>query len=149
MQKRKEQDECDALQARGVSFRLSARAHLTVPAPSSALWHPRADRTLHSPRRRVAFPSALARPSRPEPRAPSRQKPAPSAALTLQPEPGGGVDASGARGPRVGVQVRVSGRGGARGLRRARLPAKPPRARAGGVPFHFPGDPVHQHHRGR
>lgn len=149
MQKRKEQDECDALQARGVSLRLSARAHLPVPAPSSALWHPRADRTHHPPRRRTALPSALARPSRPEPRARSCQKLAPRAALTLQPEPGGGVGASGARGPGVGVQVRVSGRGGARGLGRARVPAEPARARAGGVHFRFSGDPVHQHHRGR
>lgn len=149
MQKRKEQDECDALQARGVSLRLSARAHLSVPAPSSALWHPLPDRTHHPPRRRAALPSAVARPSRPEPRAPSRQEPAPRAALTIQSELGSSVGASGARGPGVGVQVRVSGRGGARRLRRVRLPAKPPRARAGGFPFRFLGDPVHQHHRGR
>lgn len=149
MQKRKEQDECDALQARGVSLRLSARAHLSVPAPSSALWHPRADRTHHPPRRRPALSSALARPSCAEPRAASRQEPAPRAALTLQPEPGGGVGTSRARGPRVGVQVCVSGRGGARGLCRARLPAEPPRARAGGVHFRFSGDPLHQHHGAR
>lgn len=143
-----EQDECDGLQARGISLRVSARAYLPVPAPSSALWHPRAHRTHRPPRRRPALPTALARPSRREPRAPSRQKPS-ARALTVQPEPGGGVGASSARGPGVGVPVRVSGRGGARGVGGARVPAEPPGARAGGLYIRFSADPLHQHHRGR
>lgn len=132
-----------------------------VPPPSAAVPPPGSDRT-HGARRRAppgAAGGSRSGPGGAEPRGgrdgpgpgPGQgpgQGPEPGAEQlsSLQLEPGAGFPPAGRRGPGVPVPVRVSGRGGARSLRRAGLPAEPRGAATGGLNGLVPGDPVPQRH---